>query len=177
MPDVHTQPRHAAATTRCQRRRRGARGSSKKRDLGAVSQALRSVSACSQHATPGRVKARGLVGVYAHLSEAVRTRRRGCPGATSLALSTLRLTTLAKTQGGASQRLSVLAGPMFLCCCCCCVGQAKVNGATKPFSSRLGTAVAWQLLQCKWENTAQLYSDAFGASQHPAPSCCAAAFK
>ena len=41
----------------------------------------RSVLACSQHATPGRVKARGLVGVYAHLSEAVRTRGQGCPGA------------------------------------------------------------------------------------------------
>ena len=86
----------------------------------------RSVSACSQHATPGRVKARGLGGVCAHLSEAVRTRGQECPGAVALALSALRLTTLAKTQGGASQRPSVLAGPMFVCCC---VGQAKVNGA------------------------------------------------
>ena len=67
----------------------------------------RSVSACSQHATPGRVKARGLVGVCAHLSEAVRTRGQEFPGTASLALSTLRLTTLAKTQGGASQRPSV----------------------------------------------------------------------
>ena len=87
----------------------------------------RSVSACSQHATPGRVKARGLGGVCAHLSEAVRTRGQDCPGAASLALSALRLTTLAKTQGGASQRPSALAGPLFVCCC---VGQAKVNGAT-----------------------------------------------
>ena len=66
--------------------------------------------------------------VCAHICpEAVRTRGQECPGAASLALSTLRLTTLAKTQGGASQRPSVLAGPMFVCCC---VGQAKVNGAT-----------------------------------------------
>jgi len=41
----------------------------------------------------------------------------------------LRLTALAKTQGGASQRPSVLAEPMFVCCC---VGQAKVNGCHKP---------------------------------------------
>ena len=32
------------------------------------------------------------------------------------------------TQGGASQRPSALAGPLFVWCCC--VGQAKVNGAT-----------------------------------------------
>ena len=36
-------------------------------------------------------------------------------GLRTLALSTLRLTTLAKTQGGASQRPSALAGPMLLC--------------------------------------------------------------
>ena len=84
----------------------------------------RSVSACSQPATPpGRVKARGLVGVCAHLSEAVRTRGQGFPGAVALALSALRLTTLAKTQGGASQRPSVLAVPMFVCCC---VRQATI---------------------------------------------------
>ena len=35
-------------------------------------------------------------------------------GLRTLALSTLRLTTLAKTQGGASQRPSALAGPMLL---------------------------------------------------------------
>ena len=53
---------------------------------------------------------------------------RNSRGLSALALSTLRLTTLAKTQGGASQRPSALAGPLFVCCC---VGQAnKVNGAT-----------------------------------------------
>ena len=66
-------------------------------------------------------------GLCAHCPDDVRTRGQECPGAEALALSTLRLTTLAKTQGGASQRPSVLAGPMFVCCC---VGQAKVNGAT-----------------------------------------------
>ena len=64
----------------------------------------------------------------AHRPDDVRTRGQECPGAVALALSALRLTTLAKTQGGASQRPSALAGPMFVCCC---VGQAKVNGATK----------------------------------------------
>ena len=34
-----------------------------------------------------------------------------------IALSTLWLTTLAKTHGGVSQRPSALAGPMFVCCC------------------------------------------------------------
>ena len=67
----------------------------------------------------------------AHCPDDVRTRGQECPGAASLALSTLRLTTLAKTQGGASQRPSALAGPMFVCCC---VGQAKVNGGTVYFS-------------------------------------------
>ena len=65
--------------------------------------------------------------VCAHCPDDVRTRGQECPGAEALALSTLRLTALAKTQGGASQRPSVLAEPMFVCCC---VGQAKVNGAT-----------------------------------------------
>ena len=37
---------------------------------------------------------------------------RNVRGLHTLALSTLQLTTLAKTQGGASQRPSVLAGPM-----------------------------------------------------------------
>ena len=32
----------------------------------------------------------------------------------------------------------------------------------KPFSSQLGTTVAWQLFQFKWEDTAQLYSALFG---------------
>ena len=59
----------------------------------------------------------------AHLPDDVRTRGQDCPGAASLALSALRLTTLAKTQGGASQRPSALAGPLFVCCC---VGQATV---------------------------------------------------
>ena len=86
----------------------------------------RSVSACFQHATPGRVKARRAGRCVRTSSEAVRTRGQDCPGAASLALSALRLTTLAKTQGGASQRPSALAGPLFVCCC---VGQAKVNGA------------------------------------------------
>ena len=54
-------------------------------------------------------------------------RIQDCPGAEALALSALWLTTFAKTQGGASQRPSALAGPLFVCCC---VGQAKVNGAT-----------------------------------------------
>ena len=65
----------------------------------------------------------------AHCPDDVRTRGQDCPGAAALALSALRLTTLAKTQGGAPQRPSALAGPLFVCCCC--VGQAKVNGATK----------------------------------------------
>ena len=69
----------------------------------------------------------GLDGVCAHGPDDVRTRGQEYPGAVALALSVLRLTTLAKTQGGASQRPSVLAEPMFVCCC---VGQAKVNGAT-----------------------------------------------
>ena len=40
---------------------------------------------------------------------------RNVRGLRTLALSTLRLTTLAKTQGGVSQRPSALAGPMLLC--------------------------------------------------------------
>ena len=78
--------------------------------------------------TPHRAGSKhgGFGGVCAHCPGDVRTRGQECPGAASLALSALRLTTLAKTQGGASQRPSVLAGPMFVCCC---VGQAKVNGA------------------------------------------------
>ena len=63
----------------------------------------------------------------AHFPDDVRTRGQEYPGAGALALSALRLTALAKTQGGASQRPSVLAAPMFVCCC---IGQAKVNGAT-----------------------------------------------
>ena len=64
----------------------------------------------------------------AHLSRCRANPRAGLSGGCALALSALRLTTLAKTQGGASQRPSALAGPLFVCCC---VGQAKVNGATK----------------------------------------------
>ena len=63
-------------------------------------------------------------GVCAHFPDDVRTRGQECPGAEALALSTLRLTTLAKTQGGASQRPSALAGPPIMLVCCC-VGQAK----------------------------------------------------
>ena len=37
----------------------------------------------------------------------------------------------------------------------------------KTFSSQLGTTVAWQLFQCKWEYTAQLPSNALGVSQRP----------
>ena len=62
----------------------------------------------------------------AHRPDDVRTRGQDCPGAEALALSALRLTTLAKTQGEASQRPSALAGPLFVCCCVG-VGQAKVN--------------------------------------------------
>ena len=69
----------------------------------------------------------GMGDVCAHGPDDVRTRGQEFPGAVALALSTLWLTTLAKMQGGASQRPSVLAGPMFVCCC---IGQAKVNGAT-----------------------------------------------
>ena len=54
-----------------------------------------------------------LAGVCEHCPGAVRTRGGGFPGAASLTLSTIRLTTLAKTQGGASRRPSVLAGPML----------------------------------------------------------------
>ena len=45
-------------------------------------------------------------------------------GLRALALSALRLTTPVETQGGASQRPSALAGPLFVCRC---VGQAKVK--------------------------------------------------
>ena len=86
---------------------------------------LRSGSACTptRHQKAGsKLKARGLGGVCEHLSEAVRTRGQGFPGAASLALSTLRLTTLAKTQGGgASQRPSVLAEPKYFEYVVCCV--------------------------------------------------------
>ena len=64
----------------------------------------------------------------AHRPDDVRTRGQDRPGAVALALSALRLTTLAETQGEASQRPSALAGPLFVCCCV--GGQAKVNGAT-----------------------------------------------
>ena len=57
-------------------------------------------------------------------------------GLRTLALSALRLTTLAKPQGGASQRPSALAGPLFVVCCW--VGQAKVNGATYSERPRSG---------------------------------------
>ena len=79
----------------------------------------------TRHTGPGQ--STGVGGCVRTSSEAVRTRGQEFPGAVALALSALRLTTLAKTQGGASQRPSALAGPMFACCC---VGQAKVNGAT-----------------------------------------------
>jgi hypothetical protein len=74
--------------------------------------------------TPHRAGSKygGLDGVCAHCPDTVRTRGRERPGAASLALSTPRLTTLAKTQGGVPQRPSALAGPLFVCCC---VGQAK----------------------------------------------------
>ena len=56
-------------------------------------------------------------GVCAHFPDDVRARGQGFPGAVALALSALRLTTLAKMQGGgASQRPSVLAEPMSVCC-------------------------------------------------------------
>ena len=67
----------------------------------------------TRHTGPGQSTAGW--GVCAHIAPvpcAVRTRGQKWPGAASLALSALRLTTLAKTQGGASQRPSVLAGPM-----------------------------------------------------------------
>ena len=57
----------------------------------------------------GQNKNGGLVGVCAHSPDAVRTRGQEFSGAGPLALSALRLTTLAKTQGGASRRPSVLA--------------------------------------------------------------------
>ena len=89
----------------------------------------RSVSACSQpcsqHATPGRVKARtGDWTVCAHIAPMTcEPAGRNLRGLRTLALSTLRLTTLlAKTQDGASQRpRSALAGPMFVWCCCAAV--------------------------------------------------------
>ena len=42
--------------------------------------------------------------------------------------------------------------------------STKIEAVFKPARDDGGLA-AWQLFQCKWENTAQLYSDAFGASQ------------
>ena len=73
----------------------------------------------------GSRQARGLGGVCAIFYEAVRTSGKEFPGAASLALRTLRLTTLAKTKGGASQRPSVLAGParppMLLCVVRCVI--------------------------------------------------------
>ena len=89
----------------------------------------------TRHIRPGQSTG---VGGGVRTSFRSRTNPRAGPtgrivrGLRALALSALRLTitTLTKTQGqggGASQRPSALAGPLFVCCC---VGQAKVNGAT-----------------------------------------------
>ena len=83
----------------------------------AEGEVLRSVSTCAPSSnTPHQAGSKqhgGLVGVCAHFPGAVQTRGKEFPGAASLALRALRLTTLAKTQGGASRRPSVLAGPML----------------------------------------------------------------
>ena len=56
--------------------------------------------------------------VFANLVSAPCPVEPAVPGAASLALSALRLTTLANTQGGASQRPSALADPMFCVLLC-----------------------------------------------------------
>ena len=43
--------------------------------------------------------------------------------------------------------------------------KATTTKSQKNVSSQLGTTVAWQLFQCKWEYTARLSSDAFGVSR------------
>ena len=78
-----------------------------------------SVSTCSQHATrhtrPGQSMEEDYWAVCAHIAPMTcePAGRNNVRGLRALALSTLRLTTLEKTQGGASQRPSALAGPMF----------------------------------------------------------------
>ena len=87
----------------------------------------RSVSACSQHATLGRVKARRDGRRVRTLPRSRANPRAGLSGGCRSRAERATAHHSRETQGGASQRPSALAGPLFVCCC---VGQAKVNGAT-----------------------------------------------